>query len=84
MQTIQGATMRVARISMLTQRCCSQLRHAQLVLPGAWPGVAQAISRSGPWLTTKPFDSDASDVTRAIQFIQPVSNPTKSPNAERA
>ena len=34
--------------------------------------------------TTKPFDSDASDVTRASQFIQPVSNPTKSPNAVRA
>src|ERR687886_571207 len=34
--------------------------------------------------TTKPFESDASDVTRAIQFIQPVSNPTKSPNAVRA
>src|SRR5437762_3038937 len=34
--------------------------------------------------TTKPFDSEASDVTRASQFIHPVSNPTKSPNAVRA
>src|SRR5438105_11749088 len=34
--------------------------------------------------TTKPFDSEASEVTRASQFIQPVSNPTKSPNAVRA
>ena len=34
--------------------------------------------------TTKPFDSDANDVSRAIQFIHPVSNPTKSPNAVRA
>src|SRR5262245_60996115 len=33
---------------------------------------------------TNPFDSDASDVRRAIQFIHPVSNPTKSPNAVRA
>src|SRR5258706_309690 len=31
--------------------------------------------------TTNPFDSAASDVTRASQFIHPVSNPTKSPNA---
>src|SRR5580765_5120440 len=31
--------------------------------------------------TTKPFDSAASDVTRASQFIHPVSNPMKSPNA---
>jgi hypothetical protein len=30
---------------------------------------------------TNPFDSDASEVTRAIQFIHPVSNPTKSPKA---
>src|SRR5204862_3402072 len=34
--------------------------------------------------TTNPFDSEASDVTRASQFIQPDSNPTKSPNAVRA
>src|SRR5437764_7064709 len=34
--------------------------------------------------STKPFDRDATDVSRAIQFIQPVSNPTKSPNAVRA
>ena len=34
--------------------------------------------------STKPFDSDASDVTRASQFIQPVSKPMKSPNAVRA
>src|SRR5437764_597124 len=34
--------------------------------------------------TTKPFDSEASEVTRASQFIQPVSNPTKSPKAVRA
>ena len=31
--------------------------------------------------TTKPFDNAASEVTRASQFIQPVSNPMKSPNA---
>ena len=30
------------------------------------------------------MDNDASDVTRAIQFIHPVSNPTKSPNAATA
>src|SRR5436190_12203048 len=34
--------------------------------------------------TTKPAESEASEVTRASQFIQPVSNPTKSPNAVRA
>src|SRR5438067_2376901 len=33
---------------------------------------------------TKPFVSDASEVRRAIQFIHPVSKPTKSPNAVRA
>src|ERR1043166_976404 len=33
---------------------------------------------------TKPFESDASEVSRAIQFIHPVSKPTKSPNAVRA
>src|SRR5436305_1090319 len=31
--------------------------------------------------TTNPFDNAASDVTRASQFIHPVSNPMKSPNA---
>src|SRR5712691_250034 len=34
--------------------------------------------------TTNPFDSAASDDTRASQFIQPVSNPMKSPKAVRA
>src|SRR5437660_11142734 len=34
--------------------------------------------------TTKPLESDAREVTRASQFIHPVSKPTKSPNAVRA
>src|SRR4051795_10969153 len=51
------------------------------------------LMRAEPWPSdghknasdsTKPFESDASDVSRAIQFIQPVSNPMKSPNAVRA
>jgi hypothetical protein len=33
---------------------------------------------------TNPFVNEASEVTRASQFIQPVSNPTKSPKADRA
>ena len=33
---------------------------------------------------TKPLVREASEVTRASQFIQPVSKPTKSPNAVRA
>ncbi len=33
---------------------------------------------------TKPFESEASEVTRAIQFIHPVSKPMKSPKAVRA
>src|SRR5438876_10912449 len=44
------------------------------------PRVGKSRARE----TTKPFDSEASEVTRASQFIQPVSNPTKSPNAVRA
>src|ERR1051326_4452490 len=43
------------------------------------PAPSGSYSRASE--TTKPFESDASDVRRAIQFIQPVSNPTKSPNA---
>ena len=34
--------------------------------------------------TTNPFESAASDVTRASQFIHPVSKPMKSPKAVRA
>src|SRR5438876_4753510 len=44
------------------------------------PRVGKSRARE----TTKPFDSEASEVSRASQFIQPVSKPTKSPNAVRA
>ena len=47
------------------------------------PGSAAAGHRRAS-ASTKPLESDASEVTRAIQFIQPVSKPTKSPNAVRA
>src|SRR6266699_2754249 len=43
-----------------------------------------SVGKSRASETTKPFDREASEVTRASQFIQPVSNPTKSPNAVRA
>src|SRR5437763_7447293 len=45
---------------------------------------AMSVPRGGKMRaseTTKPFESAASDVTRASQFIHPVSNPMKSPNA---
>ncbi len=48
------------------------------------PARGHAVLRDGSKSaseTTNPFDSDASDVTRAIQFMKPVSNPMKSPNA---
>src|SRR5437588_309501 len=42
-----------------------------------------SVGKSRASETTKPFDREASEVTRASQFIHPVSNPTKSPNAVR-
>jgi hypothetical protein len=63
---------------MIARKSVAAVMTAARCAPSPSDGFSSASA------STKPFESEASEVTRAIQFIQPVSKPTKSPNAERA
>ena len=53
-------------------------------MASARPAPASAAGQRKPTAWEKPTDSDATEVTRASQVIQPTSKPTRSPKAVRA